>query len=125
MLYLQDSIITISAATAVCIPTLLFGFHQLVMAYRESGQKRINAIFGCLVGFMMCGGFFIGVVMENLLLPSLPTISEQLPYYQWSFVLISFASFFLLYWSVLVGAPEVFTRWKRRWMPMRIINMHA
>jgi hypothetical protein len=108
------------------------GLYQLFNATHLSGPERTIAGLGSLVGFFTFGGFFVGVVLENLLLPAftfggffvgvvlenlllpaLPAISAQLPYYQWAFVLLGFAAFFLLYWSVLIGLPDLFTRWKR------------
>ena len=113
MLYLHESILTISTASLICIPTLLMGIIQLWNAFHQSGRERTIAALGSLIGFFTFGGFFVGVILENLLLPALPAISAQLPFYQWAFVLLGLASFFLLYWSILIGLPDLFSRWKR------------
>jgi hypothetical protein len=89
------------------------GLIQLWNAIRQSGRERTIAGLGSLVGFFTFGGFLVGVILENLLLPALPMISTQLPFYQWAFVLLGLAAFFLLYWSILIGLPDLFSRWKR------------
>ena len=113
MLYLLESPIAITAGIATCIPPLLLGAYLLLKAINQSGRDRAISILGSLTGFFIFGGFLVGVVLENLLLPALPSISEQLPYYQASFVLIGVGSFFLLYWSVMMGVPDLFAKRKQ------------